>query len=465
MNSFKRSAPGCDFRPNKRHATSSPEEGELDDSNSPPPARRSPTPSKSSAKPLAKVPFPFKRKAADPPDPPEHRNSKPQPGVYVRPAEDERKFRGEEDEWRTRSRYPPQRTAESWDRNDSWVPRQDRQYQNYLSNPERQYSQRNEADSWEPPVSPRHTYNKRYASRSPSSPRSRSPASPESYSKEKHRLPPPRSPIDLYSRDYYNDREREPTRKRRDSVRSRDSRDGKRGSRLSWEADSYVAPGSYVSGDSYVPEDGYSRDRWDRSYDRERRYDDDRDRSYRRSADGDPYRPISPNSTRSPPRSPPSASSYSKRTNGPRSPSFPPQPDAPPPPPPPGDDVRRVLPDTHQTVRIALPKKPPTPVHFSPPSHSVPLRYEEKPQVSKPEPQTHQLNEGNETKVFVQRTRRKPVQRSREEEHRVYGHIFEGCGKQEDYDVITKLGEGTFGYVILLATSPASIFTFSQRGS
>lgn len=461
MNSFKRSAPEYHFRPNKRHATSSPEEGELDDCSSPP-ARRSPTPSKSTAaKPIARVPFPFKRKPNAVEPLPEPRNSKSQSNVYVRPPEDERKFRAEEDERRARPPYSPPRTAESWNRSDSWVPRQDRQYQNYLSNPERHYPQRNEADSWEPPVSPRHNYNKRYSSRSPSSPRSRSPASPASLSKEKHRLPPPRSPLDPYSRNYYDDREREPNRKRRDSVRSRDSRDGQRPSRLSWEGDSYVAQDSYVSGDSYVPEDGYSRDRWNRNYDRERRYDDDRDRSYHRPTDGDPYRPISPHSARSPPRSPPSASSYPKRLDGPRSPPFPPQPDAPPPPPPPGDIVRSVLPDTHQAVRISLPKKPPTPVNFSPPTHPVPLRHEERPRLPQPEPQ--QPNQNGQAKVFVQRSRRKPVQRSREEERKVYGRIFEGCGKQEDYDVITKLGEGTFGYVLSFATPQATIFTTLQR--
>ena len=59
--------------------------------------------------------------------------------------------------------------------------------------------------------------------------------------------------------------------------------------------------------------------------------------------------------------------------------------------------------------------------------------------------QSHSHSENSQAKVFVQRSRRKPVQRSREDERRVYGRIFEGCGKQEDYDVMTKLGEGTFG--------------------
>ncbi|PCH44740.1 Pkinase-domain-containing protein [Wolfiporia cocos MD-104 SS10] len=53
----------------------------------------------------------------------------------------------------------------------------------------------------------------------------------------------------------------------------------------------------------------------------------------------------------------------------------------------------------------------------------------------------------SDARVAVQRSKRKPVIRTREEEHREYGRVFEGCGKQEDYNVLTKLGEGTFGEV------------------
>lgn len=41
--------------------------------------------------------------------------------------------------------------------------------------------------------------------------------------------------------------------------------------------------------------------------------------------------------------------------------------------------------------------------------------------------------------------RREPVKRTRKEEVEAYGHAFEGCGMQTDYEVTTKLGEGTFG--------------------
>ena len=50
---------------------------------------------------------------------------------------------------------------------------------------------------------------------------------------------------------------------------------------------------------------------------------------------------------------------------------------------------------------------------------------------------------------FPSRPKRKAVQRTREEEMVAYGRIFEGCGLQSDYDVLTKLGEGTFGCVLI----------------
>ncbi|KAG9218142.1 hypothetical protein CCMSSC00406_0008081 [Pleurotus cornucopiae] len=39
------------------------------------------------------------------------------------------------------------------------------------------------------------------------------------------------------------------------------------------------------------------------------------------------------------------------------------------------------------------------------------------------------------------------ARRSRKEEEKAYGRTFEGCGEQSDYNVTTKLGEGTFGEV------------------
>jgi serine/threonine-protein kinase BUR1 len=36
---------------------------------------------------------------------------------------------------------------------------------------------------------------------------------------------------------------------------------------------------------------------------------------------------------------------------------------------------------------------------------------------------------------------------SRKEEEEAYGRTFLGCGSITDYDITTKLGEGTFGLV------------------
>ena len=43
---------------------------------------------------------------------------------------------------------------------------------------------------------------------------------------------------------------------------------------------------------------------------------------------------------------------------------------------------------------------------------------------------------------------RPPLRRTREEECKAYGRTFVGSGQQDDYDAMTKLGEGTFGYVL-----------------
>jgi hypothetical protein len=51
------------------------------------------------------------------------------------------------------------------------------------------------------------------------------------------------------------------------------------------------------------------------------------------------------------------------------------------------------------------------------------------------------------------RNRNPPTRRTQKQEVQAYGHKFIGCGLQSDYDVTTKLGEGTFGYVVLFLSS------------
>jgi len=47
---------------------------------------------------------------------------------------------------------------------------------------------------------------------------------------------------------------------------------------------------------------------------------------------------------------------------------------------------------------------------------------------------------------------RPPLRRTREEEYKAYGRSFVGSGQQDDYDAMTKLGEGTFGYAVFSST-------------
>jgi hypothetical protein len=47
---------------------------------------------------------------------------------------------------------------------------------------------------------------------------------------------------------------------------------------------------------------------------------------------------------------------------------------------------------------------------------------------------------------------RQPLRRTREDEYKAYGRTFIGSGQHDDYDAMTKLGEGTFGHVLFLST-------------
>lgn len=432
MSSYSSKRPGGDSpdtRPTKRTMTSSPEEGELDDSTPPPPVHSSlPSPARNrSLSKSTKVPFPFKKKVAAQ-ERPEHLPDRPGPPGY---HEDERRFRDED------SRRPPYERFPRGRSNDHWAP----PAVNYDGRPpppppprrpwedDRSYRPRPELERWEPRdspglVSPRF----RRRSRSPSSPRSRSPLSPESTGKEKHRLPRPTA-LEPDNRSLYDDEERS-------WGRSRDSRQRSRRSPHGWVADSYVPEDDdryrrprLDTRDSYVPHD-YEDDYLRRPTLDERRTFEP---PIRRGLDS--YHPLSP---RTPPRplSPQSLRDTIGRAT-----------------PPPGspnetrasqeDQKDEALPTAHIAVKISLPKKP-----QSPKANAVPISLLDGRKPIESAAVQPPSSNGAAQKLAAQR-RRKPIQRSRDEERAVYGRIFEGCGLQSDYDVITKLGEGTFGYVLL----------------
>ncbi|KAJ7047941.1 Pkinase-domain-containing protein [Mycena alexandri] len=127
-------------------------------------------------------------------------------------------------------------------------------------------------------------------------------------------------------------------------------------------------------------------------------------------------RPASPR----PPLSPP-------RTRAHTPPPQPPPPTSSPPPPPP-PDVRLLPRDAPLPPPPAsLPPRPPAPLDIhSPPSMVRPPVMTTRP----PQPEV----------------RKESVPETIEEE-KAYGRVFKGCGNQREYEITTKLGEGTFGEV------------------
>ncbi|TCD68853.1 serine/threonine protein kinase, CMGC, CDC2/CDK sub [Steccherinum ochraceum] len=430
----KRSAPHSeDSWPNKRQATSSPEEGELDDNTPPPPIRRSPTPVKP-AKPIAKIPFPFKQRK---PAAQETRVESTQlgRGPYASHGRAPEEERLPDMRWGLPSRpaavdppsEPASRNGDHWSRHEDGPssPRhnRDREQSDRHYDYDRQPTSR-KGDHWDSRDdtyrSPRR-YHRRTPSRSRSrsSGRSRSPYSPGPSAREKHRLPPPRSPLaNTYTRNLHDERDRD-YGYRLDSVPDR---------RRAWESD------------TYVPEDDMrghdSRHGWKRGDGYSRRSDDERDQHTRPNG-VDSYRPMSPRSTVSSrrPLSPRSPISRLRSPDRPRSP--PPQPELAPPPSPPRYPPTINLPSHHATVKIPLPKKPPTPPRRASPVPSVNANNHSKPAVP----------ERDRPSRPAQVRARKPVHRTKMDEMMAYGKTFEGCGSREDYDIITKLGEGTFGEV------------------
>lgn len=205
-------------------------------------------------------------------------------------------------------------------------------------------------------------------------------------------------------------------------------------------------PEDYYPGDYDSPRPSY-RDYYDRGHERDPygpRYESTRGRTV-----ANDYRPVSPRQP-SLNRCPRSPSPGLTRT--------PPQPRSPPPPTPPRSELQT----RHPTISILLPKKPPAHVVFrSPPSVSRPpspsgdgLGADEA-DVLLPE---RIISKTSEKSKHLQpphqppRPNRPALRRTREEELKAYGRTFVGSGQQEDYDAMTKLGEGTFGHVLFSST-------------
>ncbi|KAH9985600.1 kinase-like domain-containing protein [Russula vinacea] len=423
-------------RPTKRQErSSSPEEGELDDADPPhslhvssphlPSALGTPPPASSYS---VKLKLPFKTKANPTTEP---GAGAPLPNNFEdieegRSKENAPAFRGS---WNghTHTKEPLHRTREFRDR------RRDRPHSgSSQGSPVGDYGRLSRSKV-------------RARSRSRSTARSSS-GSRSSSRKQTHRLPPHRargSPSPLLAR------RRDVTPDSRDA---RDRYDSHPHSRYD-SASSWCHDGrgqyrrdpleDYFTGDYDTPRPPY-RDYYDRGHERDPygpRYESTRGRTV-----ANDYRPVSPRQP-SVLRCPRSPSPCLIRT--------PPQPRSPPPPTPPRSELQT----RHSTISFLLPKKPPTHIVLrSPRSMSHP-------------PSRSPSGEGvrgDEADVFlpekvISRTSgkskqllpphqpprpiRPPLRRTREEEHKAYGRTFVGSGQQDDYDAMTKLGEGTFGEV------------------
>ncbi|PIL27727.1 transporter [Ganoderma sinense ZZ0214-1] len=396
------SPPDAD-RPAKRMATSSPEEGELDDA-TPPPVARSPTPPKASGKPQGKVPFPFKKKPAAP-ESSTNGGTKERSCVYER--DEERRFREEDRRGRFGLPARPERLDDRHGRSwagDRWEPGPERydhprwEPQSYIPD-SRGYLREPERRPYRSPSPPRHLERRRPSpSRSPPSPRSvstpRSPLTPSS-AKEKHRLPPSRPVLPdpatyraVYDQDRWGD-EDDRWGRRRDPLR-----------------------------------DGYD-------HYRDRREDPAETYALRSPSSA---RPQSPPARLISPRATPDKNGAAEQENG--------QLQAP---------VSNGLPPPASSDMAGLPPKPPTPLDRHSPQPVPPsfARIESglRTTASAVPPEQSKKSYDGQPIAAVRRPRRKPVHRTREQEQQAYGRVFVGCGQQGDYTVMTKLGEGTFGEV------------------
>lgn len=375
------------LRPNKRLATSSPEEGELDDAAAQPPYDNNASPSSASSKATTskpkyetKVAFPFRRKQDVPSSIPSSSTQSRDNVIYERSPDTEIRLQ----EGDLRNGHPKDRRPRG---------RDSTHYRPSYPHPSERRGRQFRGDSYEPSYdrdwqsgrTQRPTDRRDYdRTRSPPSDRSRS-TSP------KHRLPP------------------------RPNLSPHDVR------RSTWDrgGDYYSR---YQSRDRYYRPDDLPPSRYDRS-------------------GGDSWRPSYEYRPRSPSPAPLRSPRVDYATTPPHPPhdtpyglhSPPPPPSDPPPPPPP----ERSLPPEHQPISFSVPsKKPVTPkLSRSPP----PL---DPAQVVKDVPKAEPSVPDQPPPPSKRLERRR---RSRKEEEVAYGHTFSGCGSIHDYDITTKLGEGTFG--------------------
>ncbi|KAN0127249.1 Protein kinase-like domain containing protein [Lactarius tabidus] len=476
--SSKRAAPtspaGADARPRKRQErSSSPEEGELDDADLPessgiPSSRLPSAPEIPASRYSVKVKLPFKTKANPSADLgpvsslPDCSKSGPVSANsdYYRPSVRP-----------TMGGRSPDMEASRGSRENGQVPSRSRK--DHLQNTELSYRDRNfsnrrpdRSPSRSSPGSPDGDYGR--PGRSKTCARSRSGSSARSSSgsrsssrKRTHRLPPHRfgrgSLSPLHSRrdgtpDLRDLRDRfdKPTHLRYDSASNR-----RNGERAQYRRDPL---GDYYVGDYYDSPGPSYHDYYGRDPERDRyepRYESTRSRAI------DHYRPVSPRQ-QSLPRRPRSPSPYSART--------PPQPRLPPPPSPPqsAPQVRNSI------ISIPLPKKPPPPlVPHSPPSMPLLLTHSlddgehgNKVRSHSPEKDISRVGEKPKERLSSSqpsRPLRPPLRRSREEEYKAYGRTFVGSGQHDDYDAMTKLGEGTFGEVHKAKHRPTSKLVALKR--
>lgn len=418
-------------RPHKRLATSSPEEGELDDETlngvaHAIPLSRPVTPTKASSKFPPKVAFPFKKKNGSelslPMKPVVSLQDDPVASaavIYERSDEDERRIREKE-----------------MQRN-SWVPHTDNRRSSYAADhwePTRSYrnDDRRVTHDYHSSSHPRKDHRDRSRGHSSPSPARSSPSS-TSTRRDKHRLPQrDRTPTYTPPRREYNidrlrdNRERDDAWNRpRGGDRYDDNYYYRESGRPHDRGDAYYRPPS-PRHDFHDRRDGHDRD----SYHGSRRRDID---TYHPASPGPSVRTVS--TATYPPQSP---SLHGPQTpplvNGPRTP--PPPSETPPPPPPVADDTA-ILP-SNTNFSITLPPKPPAPMNVHSPT-PMPLP-----------PVPSSARRDRETALLKETRKREPVRRTREEDYQAYGRFFGGCSAQEDYDVTTKLGEGTFGCVLSL---------------